>query len=617
MKQEVFKYLDSQILPENIEEKRLIKELKDYFNIFYRKVSNKSVNNIIKLTDKEIILALIILRNPTKIKEIIALINKYPELFPKDNYDEIIGIIITYYKDEFLRHEIDKCLKKSLTNQIFGKRNLMNLFHYLGLPPKSCEKFYLFTERHPNALRELRIVFESFEPQDNNMCILLIQTIIDFKEIVEDEDNKEFAASLSKKGRKMFKKFIMSEEEAQAIKDATDIYFERIDSLYNNFVREYEQKEKERKKQNKSIAELKRLLDVDGEIKNIDNILSLCWNAEIKEKVIDYILAYNKQIYIRLVEEFERTRQNSDENLTKLFNQYGFNYETLDSEERSKLRNNNYEAIEDLLKRLKTLAISNINVSKVSVYKLSLIENLITKGIINSEWLQKNINLFYEDNNELESVITNLDTLSKEGINMLQYSNSLDIIKSPILKFNLYLLKVYGLTITKNTTDINFLASNDLRGRIELLYSIVSYSELTELDILNMNILDILKLKIANSLNIPFECIDDTSEIFYDFATDIIPSDIQNKLAQELEFVSDIPQILEVYSSDRESLNINGVLVSREKIKRNLAKIGNNDAISCFYAIIYNGYYTYEEIMCLQAVLIPEESLINKNQVRN
>ena len=193
---------------------------------------------------------------------------------------------------------------------------------------------------------------------------------------------------------------------------------------------------------------------------------------------------------------------------------------------------------------------------------------------------------------------------------MIQYQNSLDITISPLVSQNLQLLRKYKLEITRSTTNMNFLATNDLRERIEFVYSLGLYSELNDLNILNNSLEGLLRIKIASILNISvIDIKDDLEEIFFDFSNTIIPYKIKIKLAQESNYISELPKYLENYKIDHETLSINGVYVSIKKIKRNLAKLKNNNPESCFYAIIYNGYYTYDEIEVLKNTLIPIPTL--------
>ena len=62
----------------------------------------------------------------------------------------------------------------------------------------------------------------------------------------------------------------------------------------------------------------------------------------------------------------------------------------------------NFEDIEELLKRLRLLKVYKINVARVSLFKLSVIEELVFKGIISEEWLINNESLLLEGNRELE-----------------------------------------------------------------------------------------------------------------------------------------------------------------------------------------------------------------------
>lgn len=615
MKQELFNFLDSQKIPKDQELDTRINELKEYFDEWIAIHPENDLYKLCNTEDKEIIVPLIVLSNPYKLKEILNNINKYPDLFPKNVCGQVLAELFLYFNIEEFQETISDCMSSNFIRAFKAVSNLTEILLAVGLDPTKSE-ILTFLRKNPQAKKDLKDTFINYSAKYHNVGIDFLDAIETFKKTSEFNYEKEMLNGLPRNMKREFKKFLGLPKSSRDtfILEIRDFYA-FINSKYNEIVRNYEKDERKRKKHNDNIEELKKLLNTDNEIKNIDAILKLCSSDEIKEAVVDYIITHNKKIYESLVNDYDKARLNSEENLNNLFTKYGFDYTILSIEDKINLKEMAFNDIENLLKRLSALKVFKINVSRVSLFKLSVVEDLRQKGIITEEWLINNESLLLSDNTELEMVVTNIDLLSKEGINMLQYSNSLDITKSENLKENLYLLRLYGCSITKTTTDLNFLSASDLRLRIEFIYSLGLYQDLTDLNILNNTLENLLRMKIANSLNIPVESISDLSDIYCDFTSEIIPQNISEKLAQDSLFIVDIPAFLEQYRENNAILNINGIYVSSEKIKRNLAKIGDNSPESCFYAIIYNGYYTYEELETLRISLIPERFLFN--QVRS
>lgn len=608
MKENLFNELKSKQISKDIELENKIKVFKSYFVNFFNKYSSKKFNDLINLSDKDILLSSVIVNNPLKTKEILDVSNKYCDLFNNDNYNVLFSIFACYYNDESFKKEIDNCLNKNI---LFKSINMIKLFKSIGIPFFIVKLFFDFIKENPYCLEDLGSMFNNFSHVDNNICVLFISSKHEIRELLEDEEFKSLFNSLNGEIRKLVTNdFLPQRMEYKMLFKNADLFFDYLNSNYNNVIKEYEKKEKERRRFNKNILDLIKELDTNYEIKNIDSILKLCPDSESINLVIDFIISHNESIYEKLVYDYENALLNSDENLNYLFSKYDFDYGNLNEQDRNKLKELGYLTIENLLKRVKVLSLRNINFCLLDFNKLSVIESLIYKNIITKDWLILNASLLYSDNNILDLVISNLDILSNENVNILSYSNSLDILKSNFLKLNLGILKTYNLVINKNTSDINFLSSSNLIEKIDFIISNSLYQGIISLDILNYSFLDIRKLKIANILNIPVSLVNCEEDNFSnDYSISIIPNNILVELNKDINDICELPSFLEVYYIDKVTLNINGVLVSSEKVKRCLARLKNQDNLSIFYAIIYNGYYSYEEILNLSQFLLGQNNI--------
>lgn len=417
-----------------------------------------------------------------------------------------------------------------------------------------------------------------------------------------DRNNK---LSKNKKGE------IRSNSQRRGTKCARNI-FGLINLKLSQIKNRHKQNNKSREKFNKNIDRLKELLDTQSEITGIDELLNLCPNDEVRNVVIDYIHEHNKRIYLSLGQEYEQFKNTNDQFLTLLFRKYGFDYERLSKEERLKFKinnNNSYEEIELLLKNINRLGLTNVEISKVSSHKLSAISEMISKGIITNEWLRMNVDILYYDNELSELVLRNINLLLGEGINLINYNGPFDFIKSEFVSKNIKLLAFYSLTLTKATTNLSFLSIKDLEKRIEFLYSMGFYSGLSDLNILNHDLGYLLKVKISDYLNIPIDYVgDELSELYCDF-TSLIPVEMLSKLNKDTYCLGSLPEFLTEYICDKETLNINGVFVPIKKLLRNISKLEDDSKESCLYAIIYDSYYTFDEIdnltnaLCFKAIV--------------
>lgn len=166
----------------------------------------------------------------------------------------------------------------------------------------------------------------------------------------------------------------------------------------------------------------------------------------------------------------------------------------------------------------------------------------------------------------------------------------------------------FSFVINKSTTDISFLSELNLRERIEFVISL--NLDFDNLDVLNYFLTECYKLKIANILDIPLYMVDINEEdLLIDFSKEIIPKYCIDMLNSDDYIHLTLPNFLEDYRIDSRTLSFNSVMVSSEKVKRNLSKFGKIDKETCFYAIIYNVYYTYDEIENIRLCLLENKDM--------
>lgn len=603
MKEDLIELLNSKKKSKDEQLISPVNDLKKYFLTFFDKISLKKDFNLSKIEDIDIISAFFVASNPLKVKEILNLIDKYKSLF---DINKILPFLVFYFDGEqdLFKHKFDKCL--NIKNNYFRLFKMSMLFSKFNISMDVIKTFNEFLECNPYAFEELKKIVGYYSINDGDKCVYFLRAKSIFNEFYEDEILKDSRLN-SKQRRSLKKHFFSNKFKDNPLSESANEFYEYLHLKYNEVVNEYEQSEKERRRFNKNIEDLIECLNNAQEISNIDGILKLSPDEECTKLIVDYIIFHNKKIYSELVNDYEKSVVNSDDNLRSLFNSYGFSYEKIESKELVKLKKISYESIQSLLSKLANLSLNDIDITKVCLYKLDTISNLITKGIITKEWLKVNFEIILINNNDFYLVLSNLNLLSEDGINMILYNNSLDILRSSLLEYNINLLKSYNLVINKNTSDLSFLSDINLRERIEFVISSLLYQSSGSLDVLNYSLEYAYKLKISNMLDIPVQLVDIEENLLYDYSKVIIPLCLQEKLNSDIEFDIFYPIMLDKYMVDKYTLDINGIIVSKEKVRRNLAKIGNNNNLSVFYAIIYKGYYTYEEIEILKETFLEKE----------
>lgn len=566
-----------------------------------------------EISKVDLLLAILYSNSSCKLEDIKVFLNKYPELLNVKTLEEILILTCLYEGEPTIKDLIDSCVKKGLMSSLKSAWDLGPIIDSINID-------FIEVIHFINFLKTKKDYISDIEKLGISVPIPTIKLLVEFlriRDIINDINNKKesfFKYSAKKIGitKTLPKSHI--EKASSSLKHHISALYNYLITAYNTIQKEFNKTKREAKQNNDRIDYLYQILDTDSEIKGLEPILNLEASDTEKGILLDYVINHNRQIYEALIEEYETAKRNSDGNLSQLFNSYGFIYASLDSENQSAIKTMKYEQIEKLLIRLNALGLTRIIVPKVDFRKLDEIETQVSRGILNRTWLSENPEILYKENNLFDIVFRNLDALSKDGVNIFQYLDYLDVLKSPLVSNNLNIIATYGLKITKLTHDISFLASESLRKKIEFLYSLGLFQSMESLDILNGSMADCYRLKIANTINVsPSRITVDINNLLCDFSSTVIPESIQKCLRSEEEIIIPLPLELERFQIDNQTLNIMGVFASSEKVKRNLGKIGDTSADACFYAIIYEGYYTLEEITILRSALVPrndEEKIV-------
>ena len=598
MPNEIKDYLISLKKDYTEEEKSNIESFNKYADYFLNKCDIRDFNEIAKVGLTELFKTFLVFNNPFKTNEIIYTFDKY---FEEDtNSYLVITAIILYCNEETFKDLFE----------LYEESNIFNRFKVMELINDFCEKtdvnkaFFIalndFFKKNPET-KELLISY--IQSLDINETLLLLNLNTNYELYEASKD-------IPKKKKKMIDEFFygkksISHNELFELKSTSGVFYSR----YTSALKQIKNLTQKNNRYNKRIDELINLLDKPNEITNIDNILRyINDDEELSNVVLDYINLHNEKIYKELLSKYELLRNNSEESFSLLFSKYTLDFYSINELERNNILKCNYDDIEKILIILSKLGYLNyeISFSNISLYKLEKIIELIDKNILNKEFFINHIDIIY-DNNLFELLLNNIDYLSKYNINMINYPNSNEILLSNIFKYNLELLSNYGLSITKKITDINFLNDINLSTKLDILL-ISDLLENDNLDYLNLDIPSLLKIRLSNIINIEYQSI--TSINITDFTLgNIMVSKIDDSIQNDNIA---LPEQLKKYQINNITLDINGVLVSIPNLLKNLSSFSEINTNNIFNSIIYNSFYTFEEIDIILTTFINELGMNDK-----
>ena len=275
MKQEVFNFLDSKKVPEDTKRKNELSLLKEYFNDFFQKSPKTNIPAIVNLSEKDIMLPLIILSNPYKLEEILNTLKRYPEIFKdnkctlifaeleeilntlkrypnifKDNKcTELLAALVVYYSDEYLQELIERCASSNPLVYIPAAIAVGQILLDYGLTPDKADIISFF-EEHPQGKNELKVLFADLSTEYHNIASIFMDER-DHYIFNGDKDymsEKDFLANLPREMKREYKKiFGTYKKDIDKFKQAIKVYFGFISARYDEIIKAYEKSERERK----------------------------------------------------------------------------------------------------------------------------------------------------------------------------------------------------------------------------------------------------------------------------------------------------------------------------------------------------------------------------------
>lgn len=604
MKTELLYLIETLKLEKNESRLANIKVFQEYFQEFFKKYPARDFIKISEISFLDIICSLILIRNPYQAKECLCVCQQYQDIiFNFDYYSELL-LLLNYVNNDSFRELVGDINSKNF----LVKMNALNSFEKLckreDFSWDKAQSFLQILHDYPNLILDVEPYLINISPDVWNNASDFYNSILAFKEVYH-------AIKIRKDDVDRAIKMMIQDRCSSALE-----VIEYIDYLYSTYCQVLKEVNKELKliyQRNSELDELIKLLDVDGEIKGIDHLLSLCPTEHIKELVVNYIISVNQKSNEMLWEQYQDLKVNSDENFQRLFLQYGYDYALYDEVKRAIIKDKKYEQVETILKKLNSyqIVLHEEDLLDIDLEKLDSLLSLITSGLFSSSFVEKHISELLDSDTFL-SVQQNIQMLSLYGINMAKYHNSLDILLNSSLERNIFVLKQYGLTIKKDTTNLNFLneTETDLAFKIDLVIEMGYYEQLNfSLNILNFSKEDLENKKILEQLNIS----SDTSLVFHSyslfFQEEFIQPEYLSVLKKEhlnQEQIT-LPNYMERFRINDYLLLINHVFVSIPRFMRNLAKFSeiNNEVILA--SILYQGHYTLEEIENLVEVFLPNQ----------
>ena len=361
-----------------------------------------------------------------------------------------------------------------------------------------------------------------------------------------------------------------------------------------------------------------------GEIRNAEELLSKIPSPKVRLEALRLIYQHNKKIYSKMAAEYNELSANNKSHYQVLLAKYGIlsNDHNVEMAMTKSLVDAS-KIFEDLTSvGLTTPSILLKAVSTSDSETIARLTSLISKEIITNDLVINNESLFDKYSTEYASLMNNLDFLVEQKANPKAFNTGSILLTEPVLlQENYQVLLDYEL-ISSLKTDLNhsFLAQEDLSHSIDTLLEL-GYEDYLEEDLNLLNYKDrFARLRLVKTLNIPIDTKDEllavlTTDKFYvpddeiyDYLYNAV--DYQEQVIEESNETSrESTESLENYINTKRTYSFAGVIISKNKVKRNLEKSPSLTPESLLSSVVSGSTLTDQEYVKLKSCLNPSKKI--------
>lgn len=575
----------------------LLKQIEENKDNLYNKSNEPNEENVF-FEEFSSSLSLNVIDNLTKI-DVLDFVKAYFLVYSKNkSYEDITAVIEEI--SPFFEHKLksisffrlvedivelkNKVLKDDLIKLINGKsKKLLN---------SEDEKRVLMIKKiqkleNTKLQKFIELCYEDTETVGET-CSLLI-TMYNVRHVRQRFEAEEIRLNgMTNKEKELLKELVKkTEKDLFEFKFKSKDIEESIDGIrrYASDVISEEKARKRKIKKNFSnytyIESWIKRLKHNQEITTIPDEVMQLDDEELQKQILERIYNNNMSIYTQIEKKYNDLSSNSYNKYSLLLEQYGIDISNYNID-----ITNDINDVKKILKLVSSLNIKSphkiveiINTSKLKI--VESINNLVKKGYIDNEYVNNNINIFSDSYIDL---ISNIEEFKKEGLSLSSISKLKDSLceDSDTIQRSIAVLKEYGLfSSLGDCSSSSFLNNEQLEQKIDKLLELGMEQFLKDdLSLLNYEDSVYDKILLAYKLNIPIE---DTNSLHNILSTPFIVSDddidtylfnVSRKSLDSLEDINinkdDLLELLEKKQSSENVYDFDGVLISKNKMSRNL-----------------------------------------------
>lgn len=600
----------------------------DFLKTFYQKYSLTGVDNMVKVDHTDLVLAYILshISSDDREQAFMYIYNQIESIrnIINDCSESDLKIILTVLdrlrRDDYLPEA--RILFED-ANKKRGKFNMKKILLNGLLSENNLQALYDIQDQTGSNMANLISLYEDAEHVFETALLI----VCDLKNL--REDTEDFHRALDDFGaNSKERRFLISEFKDDFDTTEIDKDFNEIRKHYDSLAATDRSKKKTAQRELNAYRALEEKL-VNGlnkeEITDFAKMISKVPDEQIRLEVLRLIYEHNNEYYQRLLSEYEVLSKNSTIHYQTLLKEYG-----VDEIEVETIMTNPVEDVKLILQKLRKINITDKKVIK-TILQITDIEtfnnilDLVELGILSTKLLVDNPIMFDKASSEYEHLMVNMKMFKELSFNPNNLFDNQDIfITEPkLIAHSIEILKQYKFTKGfKKNVDYSFLTLPNLMSILDQMLELGLEKFLEEdLSILN-HYRRLNRIRIVRELNIPIDSKEELIELLttdkFIVSDELIPNYLQKVSNEEVtEFVEtssieDDINALKQYETTPRTYNINGVLISTNRVKRNYSEFNKNSLSGnrLLYSVFNDSHLTKSNYRTIKETLT--ESLTYK-----
>ena len=398
-------------------------------------------------------------------------------------------------------------------------------------------------------------------------------------------------------------------DHTKAIKNLTP-----VEAHYNKLLNDHKTKSKDLKNSKKAYTELINMLKngfKPGEIKDYQSVIKNIPDEDVRVGFLKLVYEHNMGVFTETKKTYDSIVENSSDRFVVLLQDNGISIEGVQIESIAK---NSYDDVVTMIKILKGMFKDNNTIVKgleiATLADVLYLKELIENGVLSIDSVIADTSLFSSESHIRSVLNTNINVLNEFGFNPATFGLSQGLLLGcKSLENGLNVLREYDLIkYIKGQNDYSFLGSSDLTTKIDKFLEL-GYEEFVKEDITLLNEDNIDRVYVLKSIG----AMPKTKEELLDCLRSdkfLISDDKREEYIHsvvpyiDIDFKLDIDSIIADYDNTNRTICINGVILSKNRIRR-------NSDLGSFKSIITGSILSYDEVDSLKSELGKKELIKN------